>query len=572
MENKALVGRTLELPFKLETLSGQRIQRTLIDLAKIGGTRIEGAKNLPERYAVNRVALSDADFTARNFLSQEMTGVGITNIVQHPLGLIGYYPGEDQSLPPVIIESHFDSVPKAGMYDGTVGVTTGLEVLHSFKENGVKTKRSIILIALTGEESSGFGMALFGSKGIALGLTEKELDQGKKGGQTIRQALDAQGQDSGSVKSPFGLQTKSPVVEIHVSQDNRLNESGVDLAVVENIAAPRRFEIKIGDELTPQEKPSFKNAHYFSVDVKGKAGHSGATPMGSENRADGFVAMSDILTFAKKIQERIKKEMGQDIEISVGGLSIEGQAMNKIPGLVSSQFRISADDPSALSLAEGLLTHFIDLRNTEYSKHAAFGKDPIQISHSEKDQSSDLFYNSQAVLDRHFRAGQIVKFINNTSNLKQYIDAKNVGTVGTYTFDKGQVTLNVDIRGIDKTLRDEMVSRVIEGFNILKGKNEIEYREIEGGGDPVAMNKELVDLAEAIIIDNKIGSVVRTNSPAGHDAQNFARAGHPTVMMFIPSRNGGIAHTPEEYSSPDDLQKGAQALAGLVYNLAMKSN
>jgi len=116
-----------------------------------------------------------------------------------------------------------------------------------------------------------------------------------------------------------------------------------------------------------------------------------------------------------------------------------------------------------------------------------------------------------------------------------------------------------------------MVLRVVDGFNILKSKNEIEYREIEGGGDPVAMNKELVDLAEAVIVENKIGSVIRTNSPAGHDAQNFARAGHPTVMMFIPSRNGGIAHTPEEYSSPEDLQKGAQALAGLVYNLAMKN-
>ena len=81
-----------------------------------------------------------------------------------------------------------------------------------------------------------------------------------------------------------------------------------------------------------------------------------------------------------------------------------------------------------------------------------------------------------------------------------------------------------------------------------------------------------MDLAEEIIKKNGIGSVVRTNSPAGHDAQNFARAGHPTVMLFIPSRNGGIAHTPEEYSTPKDLENGARALASLVYNLAMENN
>lgn len=58
----------------------------------------------------------------------------------------------------------------------------------------------------------------------------------------------------------------------------------------------------------------------------------------------------------------------------------------------------------------------------------------------------------------------------------------------------------------------------------------------------------------------------RMISGAGHDAQIMARK-YPTGMIFVPSR-GGISHSPAEYSSPEDMEAGANVLLQTVLKLA----
>src|SRR6188508_2123399 len=41
-------------------------------------------------------------------------------------------------------------------------------------------------------------------------------------------------------------------------------------------------------------------------------------------------------------------------------------------------------------------------------------------------------------------------------------------------------------------------------------------------------------------------------SGAGHDAGVLAAAGVPTAMLFVRSLNGGISHSPDEHSAPED--------------------
>ena len=53
---------------------------------------------------------------------------------------------------------------------------------------------------------------------------------------------------------------------------------------------------------------------------------------------------------------------------------------------------------------------------------------------------------------------------------------------------------------------------------------------------------------------------------AGHDAVMAARL-YPAAMLFIPSV-GGISHNPGEYSTQDQLAKGAQVLLDAVLALA----
>ena len=51
----------------------------------------------------------------------------------------------------------------------------------------------------------------------------------------------------------------------------------------------------------------------------------------------------------------------------------------------------------------------------------------------------------------------------------------------------------------------------------------------------------------------------RMPSGAGHDAMVIGRR-VPAAMIFIPSR-GGISHSPEEYSSPAEIELGMRVLA-----------
>jgi len=60
---------------------------------------------------------------------------------------------------------------------------------------------------------------------------------------------------------------------------------------------------------------------------------------------------------------------------------------------------------------------------------------------------------------------------------------------------------------------------------------------------------------------------VRAMSGAGHDAQEIA-AICPTAMVFVRGENGGISHTPREYSTPDACGDGTDVLANAVLRLA----
>jgi N-carbamoyl-L-amino-acid hydrolase len=51
-------------------------------------------------------------------------------------------------------------------------------------------------------------------------------------------------------------------------------------------------------------------------------------------------------------------------------------------------------------------------------------------------------------------------------------------------------------------------------------------------------------------------------SGAGHDAQAMAQLG-PMGMIFIPSI-GGISHSPKEFSTAEDIARGARVLMGAV--------
>jgi acetylornithine deacetylase/succinyl-diaminopimelate desuccinylase-like protein len=55
-------------------------------------------------------------------------------------------------------------------------------------------------------------------------------------------------------------------------------------------------------------------------------------------------------------------------------------------------------------------------------------------------------------------------------------------------------------------------------------------------------------------------------SGAYHDAMIMGRR-VPVGMVFVPSA-GGVSHHPDEYTTPGDLDRGVQVLAGTLARLA----
>ncbi|WP_224750216.1 Zn-dependent hydrolase [Halomonas sp. ML-15] len=83
--------------------------------------------------------------------------------------------------------------------------------------------------------------------------------------------------------------------------------------------------------------------------------------------------------------------------------------------------------------------------------------------------------------------------------------------------------------------------------------------------DPVPFDPAMVDLVEKQA--HALGhSVMRMPSGAGHDAQMLARV-CPTSMIFVPSV-GGISHNIHEFTSPEDLEAGANVLLQVLLALS----
>ena len=62
--------------------------------------------------------------------------------------------------------------------------------------------------------------------------------------------------------------------------------------------------------------------------------------------------------------------------------------------------------------------------------------------------------------------------------------------------------------------------------------------------------------------------VVELPSGAGHDAAVLAGAGVPTAMLFVRSLNGGVSHSPQEESSPEDVALAVEVLTVALEKLA----
>ncbi|HEX5797638.1 MAG TPA: M20/M25/M40 family metallo-hydrolase [Candidatus Saccharimonadales bacterium] len=568
-ESKANLGNELALDKNtlavIESIDGKEIESQLIELARIGGERIKPMYGQKERYATNRPALSPQDRLAQQeFIIPQMETAG-AKVHIHPLGVMGTYEGTDPSLAPVVIMSHTDTVPSGDMYDGTTGVIGGIATVKAMNEAGFQPRRNVMVLSLTGEESARFNFALFGSRAIFQGLSDAELAATDQQGQSIAEVLGET--DARTAKVPlFGtrsdLTIPSAVIELHVEQGTRLEESGINIGVVESIAAPVRYKATVGDTSLSPDDTSPPHSRYLELSVDGIEAHSGATPMGHDQRADGLL---ETISYLQQALNEYKGVMPK--VLSIGDILIDNQSINKVPGRVRTTLRIGGDNAEEVEEAVRFLRELENNRNQLLSESEyKFGKNPIKLSKIKSPQNA-VFFKPEDILPRQRAAFGLIRAVNNAALSRA--EEGVVGTVGTFeTTDDGRIILGLDIRGEDMDPRKMALDEI--SFETKALGHTVSLGEpLPGSGDPVRMDVSLVESTIDVIDRFEIGSVRRMSSAAGHDAQNAARAGIPAVMLFAPSRRG-IAHNPEAYTSPEDLQRNVRALAALVIELASR--
>jgi allantoate deiminase len=86
--------------------------------------------------------------------------------------------------------------------------------------------------------------------------------------------------------------------------------------------------------------------------------------------------------------------------------------------------------------------------------------------------------------------------------------------------------------------------------------------------NPTALSPALAEVAVRLAQELEIPHR-RMPSGAAHDTMIFAQAGIPSLMVFVPSR-AGISHSPEEFTSEEDLLAGVRYMATLARRMSQR--
>jgi hydantoinase/carbamoylase family amidase len=148
-----------------------------------------------------------------------------------------------------------------------------------------------------------------------------------------------------------------------------------------------------------------------------------------------------------------------------------------------------------------------------------------------------------------------------------------VGTVGVVralpgaiNVVPGTVTLDVDVRDSDEPAREAVVAAIADAARAIGAERKLEVSVQEIVTDtPVACSPAVIDASVAAT--EALGLPFRRmTSGAYHDAMIMGRR-VPVGMIFVPSR-GGVSHHPDEYTAPEELDRGVAVLAGTLERLA----
>ena len=277
-------------------VNGQRLMQMMSDVGAIGALPSGG---------VRRLAFSPEDREGRQLVQRWMEGAGMTVSIDAAGNMIGRYEGRFPHAPALATGSHLDTVPNAGIYDGTYGVLAGVEVARTLHEHGIRPDHPIEVIVFADEERT-----MIGSKAMAgkANLDANFYDHPHY--EPIEMGLNFLGGDWAQLPSAQrDTDSLAAFVELHVEQGPVLESTGNPVGLVTGIVGQRRYLIAID----------------------GSASHAGTTPM--TMRQDALVAASQIVLAVNRIGTKTGDGYGEQVA-TVGAMKLSPNVANTIPGRV----------------------------------------------------------------------------------------------------------------------------------------------------------------------------------------------------------------------------------------------
>lgn len=276
-----------------------RLENRIMELAQFG---------IQENGETERVAFSDADIAAQQWVVSQLKGMGLATYIDDAGNIVATRFGTDRDKKPISFGSHIDRVPNGGNYDGCVGSMAALEIIQVLNENDVKTKHPLEVIIFSNEEGG-----VMGSRAMAGHLSKTAFPIKNATGYTMGQGIMRLGGDTTRIAEVARKKgSMAAFLELHIEQGGILEKENLDIGIVEGIVGLK----------------------WWDVTFNGFANHAGTTPMNA--RKDALLAASRFIIAVNEVANSFD---GAQVA-TVGRISAEPGAPNVIPGKVTTSLEI----------------------------------------------------------------------------------------------------------------------------------------------------------------------------------------------------------------------------------------
>jgi len=275
------------------TVNGDRLWDSLMEMAQIG-PGVAGGNN--------RQTLTDEDAEGRALFQRWCEAAGLSMGLDTMGNMFARREGTDPDALPVYVGSHLDTQPTGGKYDGVLGVLSGLEIIRTLNDLGIKTRHPIVVTNWTNEEGTRFAPAMLAS-GVFAGLHDEDWAYARTdtAGKTFGAELERIGWKG---DEPVGARKMHAFFELHIEQGPILEAEGVDIGVVTH-----------GQGLA-----------WTQVTITGRDAHTGSTPM--PLRRNAGLGMARVI---EKVNEIALSHAPHAVG-AVGHIEVFPNSRNVIPG------------------------------------------------------------------------------------------------------------------------------------------------------------------------------------------------------------------------------------------------